>query len=167
MTANPMHDPKSLLDQAHELHPEYRMGNWVDFSTGSTREIYDSMKHFIAVLLRFSQLDESLVYTLQYAISEIFLNAIEHGNRFDPNKKVKGSFVLFDQQLVVKIEDQGSGFIASEVPDPVAKPGQVAQSRELQGKRPGGYGLALARKYMELCYSDDGTRVLLTRDIQK
>jgi len=145
------------------MFSEIQAGDWIDFSIASTRAVFQSMRKFLGALLRHSSLSSEQIYHIHYAICEILLNAMEHGNGFDPRKRVKGSFVIFHDQLVVKIEDQGCGFLLDQVPNPIETPAAVSEMRKRQGKRPGGYGLALASKWLELKYSDRGNAVLLSR----
>jgi len=156
-----------MLQQHVALDPgiqsESQLGDWIDFSLGSSRTIFQSMRQFLRTLLAHSVLAPEAVHSIHYAICEILLNAMEHGNRFDPRKRVRGSYVLFADRLVVKIEDQGCGFFPDDVPDPTQQPFVVAEQRKSQGKRPGGYGLALAKKWMDISFSERGNTVLLTK----
>lgn len=151
------------LPSESELHSEIQVGDWIDFSLSSNRAIFQGMRAFLRNLLQHSTMPSDQVFHINHAICEILLNAMEHGNRFDPRKRVKCSYVLFQDRLVVKIEDQGCGFFPDQVPNPLEKPSEVAETRKRQGKRPGGYGLALANRWMTLDYSDRGNSVLLTR----
>lgn len=151
------------LPSEGELHSEIQVGDWIDFSLSSNRAIFHGMRAFLRNLLQHSTMPSDQVFHINHAICEILLNAMEHGNRFDPRKRVKCSYVLFQDRLVVKIEDQGCGFFPDLVPNPLEKPGEVAETRKRQGKRPGGYGLALANRWMTLDYSDRGNSVLLTK----
>ena len=45
-------------------------------------------------------------------------NAIIHGNKTDREKKVRIEIMPADEELVICIEDQGTGFKPEEVPDP-------------------------------------------------
>jgi serine/threonine-protein kinase RsbW len=146
-----------------ELYSEMQIGDWIDFSLGSTKAIFQSMRRFLRILLQHSPLPEDSIHAIHYAICEVLLNAMEHGNRFDSRKRVKGSYVIFKDRLVVKIDDQGSGFLPEDVPDPIEAPVAVAEERRRQGKRPGGYGLHLARKWMEMTFNDRGNSVVLSR----
>jgi len=145
------------------IQSECRIGDWIDFSLVSGRSIFQSMRQFLRVLLAQTALPRESLHSIHYAICEILLNAMEHGNGFDPHKRVLGSYVLFADRLVVKIEDQGCGFLLSDIPNPIQQPLAVAEQRKSQGKRPGGYGLALAQKWMDLSYSERGNTVLLTK----
>ena len=54
------------------------------------------------------------------ATMEATNNAIIHGNKSDPEKKVRINILLEKKELKVHIEDQGKGFDYSTVPDPTA-----------------------------------------------
>lgn len=54
------------------------------------------------------------------ATMEATNNAIIHGNNSDPNKCVKIEIQFLEKELSVHIEDQGTGFDYSSVPDPTA-----------------------------------------------
>ena len=54
------------------------------------------------------------------ATMEATNNAIIHGNRSNPEKKVKIKMKLEDKELMVHIEDQGEGFDHMNIPDPTA-----------------------------------------------
>ncbi len=47
-------------------------------------------------------------------------NAISHGNKLDPEKKVEVKFELSENQLTVTTSDEGKGFDYENVPDPTA-----------------------------------------------
>jgi serine/threonine-protein kinase RsbW len=47
-------------------------------------------------------------------------NAILHGNKLDESKDVVIVFIIENQKLTIKIEDEGGGFDYKNVPDPTA-----------------------------------------------
>lgn len=51
--------------------------------------------------------------------SEAFVNAIVHGNKFDPNKKVLVGFKIFKKFYEIEIQDQGEGFDPGLIPNPI------------------------------------------------
>ncbi len=53
------------------------------------------------------------------AIREAVNNAIKHGNRQDPAKKVMVTFQYDVEALTVCVRDQGDGFDVANVPDPL------------------------------------------------
>jgi serine/threonine-protein kinase RsbW len=74
------------------------------------------------------------------AVREITANAILHGNRYDPAKKVFLTVSRTPSRLEVTISDQGSGFDLDSVADPRSPEGLL---------RPSGRGLYLAREFMD------------------
>jgi serine/threonine-protein kinase RsbW len=54
------------------------------------------------------------------ATMEATNNAIIHGNRSDPDKKVRIEIKMVNKELMVHIEDQGKGFDHMNIPDPTA-----------------------------------------------
>lgn len=53
-------------------------------------------------------------------------NAILHGNKLDPNKVVDIIIKSQDNELIIKVRDEGSGFNPGEVPDPT-KPENIEE----------------------------------------
>ncbi len=77
------------------------------------------------------------------AVREITTNAIVHGNRFNPRKKVFVAVSRTPGRLEITISDQGSGF----------DPQSVADCRSAEALlRPSGRGLYLARTFMDELY---------------
>ena len=62
--------------------------------------------------------EESDQYFIGLATREILINAIQHGNRFDPNKKVGLSVSTSHNDLIIEVTDQGEGFQLESIPDP-------------------------------------------------
>lgn len=54
----------------------------------------------------------------QIASSEAIVNAIVHGNKQNPDKKVKVDIVTNDHRLELTIKDEGEGFDVNRLPDP-------------------------------------------------
>ena len=52
------------------------------------------------------------------AITELVMNAIIHGNKEDPGKKVKVSVEFDTEEMKINIADEGSGFLICDLPDP-------------------------------------------------
>ena len=65
---------------------------------------------------------EELAYHINLVLTEAMANAIKHANKNDPNKDVHISINLTDDQLYIRVYDQGQGFDISsadlETPDP-------------------------------------------------
>ena len=78
---------------------------------------------------------------LGLAAREIVINAIRHGNRFDPSKTVDVNLRWSEGKLTIEVSDSGPGFRLEDVPDPRSPP-------ENHEKRTG-RGLAMTRGIMD------------------
>ena len=54
------------------------------------------------------------------AFVEAVNNSIVHGNKSDPDKKVKVKVRSADNKLYITVEDEGPGFNYDNIPDPTA-----------------------------------------------
>jgi serine/threonine-protein kinase RsbW len=57
-------------------------------------------------------------FAIKLALEEAMINAIKHGNRLDPDKKVRISAAISPKQAEIIIIDEGRGFSRQSVPDP-------------------------------------------------
>lgn len=74
-------------------------------------------------LQKFNDSDpEEIAYHINLVLTEAMANAIKHANKNDPNKDVHISINLTDDELVIKVYDQGQGFdintMDHDTPDP-------------------------------------------------
>jgi serine/threonine-protein kinase RsbW len=53
------------------------------------------------------------------ALDEAFVNAVKHGNKFDPNKLIRINADISKTEARFTIEDQGEGFDVKNIPDPL------------------------------------------------
>ena len=99
-------------------------------------------------------LNDDLYGNIMIAVVESVNNAILHGNGGDKAKVVTLTAILNEQQISFTVQDQGSGFDQSDLPDPTA-PENVAN--------PGGRGIFLMKHLAdEVNFSDEGRKVELT-----
>jgi anti-sigma regulatory factor (Ser/Thr protein kinase) len=116
-----------------------------------------------------SELPESERDDLLLAFREILLNAMEHGAGFDPEKVVEVAAVRTERAIVFYVRDPGPGFRPAEaahaaISNPPDDPLAHAEVRAAEGRRPGGFGILLARKIVdEMIYSEVGNEVLLIK----
>ncbi len=65
-------------------------------------------------------MDEDESFRVVMAVREAAVNAVLHGNGYDPNKQVSASFENTGKSLVISIADQGEGLDPDTLPDPLA-----------------------------------------------
>ena len=65
-------------------------------------------------------LDEDQRFHVVMALREAVVNAVMHGNEYDPARSVDVSFENNGADLIFKICDQGKGFDPDSLPDPLA-----------------------------------------------
>jgi len=139
---------------------------WIEFEAPSHALYLERFTNLFDVLLR-QGLDEDVLDDIRIAVQEIGANAIEWGNVGDVRKPIRISALVEPDTLVLVIEDQGRGFKPQSVPDPLSDPEGVAEQRRASGKRPGGYGIAMAKAAMdELFYNQAGNTVVMTKRLK-
>jgi serine/threonine-protein kinase RsbW len=52
------------------------------------------------------------------AVTEAVNNAMQHGNKYDPDKKVNIAYEVDSEQIAFTISDEGHGFDYLNLPDP-------------------------------------------------
>lgn len=91
-------------------------------------------------------LDEETRHWVDLAIREAVANAIQHGNRRDPEKRVEVDLEVDPEGLVVRVQDEGQGFDPTKLRDPLAPENLL---------RPDGRGLLYINRTMdEVEYTD-------------
>jgi len=99
------------------------------------------------------------VFAVHLALEEAFLNAVKHGNKMDPTKKVTIEYMVDREKIEVCMADEGEGFSPQSVPDP-----RVGENLY----RPEGRGLLLMNAYMDVVeYSERGNALRMVRYKQR
>ena len=65
-------------------------------------------------------LDEDERFKITMAVREAAVNAVLHGNDYDPAKQITASFENNGKSLIFTIADQGKGVDPATLPDPLA-----------------------------------------------
>ena len=99
------------------------------------------------------------IFAIHLTLEEAFLNAVRHGNKMDPNKKVQVDCSVGLDKVEISITDEGNGF----------EPGAVADPRFGAGLfKPGGRGLLLMNSYMDVIkFNERGNSVYMARYKEK
>ena len=103
--------------------------------------------------------DKDDTFAVHLTLEEAFLNAVKHGNKMDPIKKVKIDYSVTPEKVEITITDEGKGFEPESVNDPRFGEGLY---------EPGGRGLLLMNSYMDIVkYSEHGNSVYMVRYKEK
>lgn len=103
------------------------------------------------------------------AFRELLMNAIEHGGKSDPRKRVRATLLRTGRSLVVHLHDPGKGFSLESLPhaaisNPEDSPIKHVEVRAEKGQRPGGFGILMTRNLVdELLYNEHGNAVLFIK----
>ncbi|MBN1809886.1 MAG: ATP-binding protein [Planctomycetes bacterium] len=160
---NSISETRRLRSEDEKLRVERMTRGWVEITSPSRQEYLRRFEEFLEILYG-ANLTPKEREDLKIAVSELSANAMEWGNRSDPNRRVRVSYCLFPEEFVLKIEDEGEGFEPDMVPDPSTDPMAAMSVRSDQGKRAGGYGLHIVRRVMDsVVYNETGNVVLLTK----
>jgi anti-sigma regulatory factor (Ser/Thr protein kinase)/CheY-like chemotaxis protein len=139
---------------------------WVKLAARCDKKTADRLVQFIHEII---DLPESERDAVAYAFSEMLLNAMEYGGRFDPSQYVEISYVRAQHIVACRIKDPGEGFSLAEikhaaVSNPAEDPLRHQLHRDAQGLRPGGFGLMITLNLVdELIYGERGNDVLLIK----
>jgi CheY-like chemotaxis protein len=139
---------------------------WISLLARCDVKTADRLVQFLHEISGLPEEEDVVVGT---AFREMLLNAIEHGGNFNPEQYVEISYVRTQKMLMCRIKDPGEGFSLEEAyhaasSNPSQDPLRHAFVRESLGMRPGGYGVLMARHFVdELMYSEKGNEVLLIK----
>jgi len=118
-------------------------------------EAAEELVHRVSTSLGF---DEEEQHKISMAVHESMINAIWHGNKNDPARRVWMQFKIYDDRLEIRIRDEGSGFDISQVPHPLEPENLLKVS---------GRGIFLIRSFMDdfqvKKLPDKGTEVTLVK----
>jgi serine/threonine-protein kinase RsbW len=111
---------------------------------GSAFDMLDFVQVVSDHLGKMAGLDEDQNHWVSVAVRESVVNAIKHGNKNDPDKRVVVEFSPMppngEGEFVIRIADQGEGFEPEDVADPLA-PENILKSS--------GRGIFLIRNFMD------------------
>ena len=106
---------------------------------GSERRVAEQVLEIIAPLT----LPEERCERLETAVAEAVMNAMEHGNSFDPEKKVEINVIADKDQVTISISDHGG---SSSIP----KTTQPNLEAKLDGDQPSrGWGMFLIKNMVD------------------
>jgi len=112
----------------------------MSFSLSSTMESVSEVEAIADKMAGEAGLDEDDRFHVTMAVREATVNAVLHGNEYDPTKRITVSLENTGKALVFTIADQGRGLDPQTLPDP------LAPENLLRGT---GRGIFLIRSFMD------------------
>ncbi len=106
----------------------------------STLDSVDVAENMVKRFAEESGFAEDEVHQIGMAVREGVVNAVVHGNCYSSQKKVTLAIESNQDQLTIRVQDQGVGFEVDDVPDPLASENLLRKS---------GRGLFLIRAFMD------------------
>jgi len=112
----------------------------LSFALSSTMESVGEVEAAAEKMAAAAGLDEDERFKVTMAAREAAVNAVLHGNEYDPHKQIAVSLENTGTALVITIADQGKGLDPETLPDP------LAPENLLRGT---GRGIFLIRSFMD------------------
>ena len=136
---------------------------WVELQMPSSERTMHRLDRFFRLMYE-EQVDEETLEDVSLCFREVVRNAIEWGHKFDITKRVKISHMLFQDEFVFKIEDNGEGYDISTILEGSENLIAMEDARENAGKRPGGLGMTMVRSLMDqVIYNRSGNMIVLSK----
>ncbi len=118
---------------------------------GSNRQVTDQLLEQLGV----HGWPPADIFAIHLAAEEAMVNAIVHGNKLDPTKKVHVECEISTAVVRISISDEGAGFDPASVPD-------CTVDERLEA--PGGRGVMLMKSFMtSIEYKATGNAVVLLK----
>ncbi len=114
--------------------------NVVELTIASQLDFIDLVTALTDNITSMVGFDEEAAYWINMAVRESVANAIEHGNKYDPQKSVDIRFTVGVDALRVTVRDYGEGFDPGSLPDPL-DPNNILN--------PAGRGILYMRTFMD------------------
>jgi serine/threonine-protein kinase RsbW len=114
--------------------------NEIELSFGSDIAYLDFIQEVSDSVARMLGFDTDALYWIGLSVREAVTNAIQHGNRRDPSKKVRIFFRIAEDCLRITVRDQGDGIQETQIPDPLDPENLL---------KPGGRGIFFVRSFMD------------------
>lgn len=124
-----------------------------DLQIASVTENLNVVESLVDEVCEEFRINEDYYGNILIALTEAVTNAIQHGNKYDPKKNIRLSFIPKEKELAFTIKDEGDGFDFNNLPDPT-DPKNI--------EKPHGRGIYLMKHLAdEVEFSEDGRTVQL------
>jgi serine/threonine-protein kinase RsbW len=137
-----------------------KKANEIDVIISSVLDNLDLIQTLTDCITSFMCFDEDSAHRIGMSVREAVTNAIQHGNRLDLSKKVYIGFTAAQDRLSITVRDQGNGFLADRLPNPLDSDNLL---------KPSGRGIFYIRTFMDEVEfrtpSQGGTEVFMVKKV--
>ena len=129
----------------------------VNLKLESTLASVDTVEQTAVDFARRAGFDDDTGMNIAMVAREAAVNAVVHGNKYDPAKSVDAVFELTADALIIRISDQGGGLDPDTIPDPLAPENLMRSS---------GRGVFLMKAFMDEVHFrqlEPGTEITLVK----
>ena len=159
-------DAQTLRMEADDIEVLSDKPNWIAVRARCKLDVAGRLVRFFRELP--SDLDQNERDDAAMAFRELLINAVEHGGKLDPTRKVELHFIRTSTSIVYYVRDPGEGFSFDKLAHAaISHPGDPTEHvkvREELGIRPGGFGLLILNNFAdELIYNAKGNEVILIK----
>ena len=95
------------------------ISNEIEVIISSALDNLDLIQTLTDCITDFMKFDADSAHWIGMSVRESVTNAIQHGNKLDSSKKVDICFEVAPDQLSISVKDQGGGFQAYNIPNPL------------------------------------------------
>ena len=106
----------------------------------SSLDYLETVDRFVENKLKKEGWDKDQIADVAISLSEVVTNAIVHGNKSDPQKKVSVQVSLKPDEIMICVTDQGTGINSSCIPNSIDKENLLKET---------GRGIFIVRSLMD------------------
>ncbi len=131
----------------------------VVYKLDSTLDSVNEAEQKASKLATESGFDEDTVQRVEMAVREAAVNAVYHGNAYDPAKKMTLGLERTPDSIIITVADEGKGLEEAQIPDPLAPENLL---------KPHGRGIFLIRSFMDevrIRKLEPGTEITLIKRV--
>jgi serine/threonine-protein kinase RsbW len=135
------------------------MATRVAYTLDSTLDSVNMVEQTAEQLAIKAGFSEDDLHKITMSVREAAVNAVLHGNAYDPGKKITVAYETSADALAITISDEGKGLDPETVPDPLAEENLLKTS---------GRGIFLIRSFMDEVKIRDlhpGTEITLVKHV--
>ncbi len=150
---------QETIEKRRRMTEDLGVMHEISFEIESRFSYLEKVNEMIGQLFLRTEMAPDEIWELKLAMHELGINAIEHGNKKDPEKQVRIKCTIYDNKLEFTIQDEGEGFEFDSLPDPTDEKGI---------KRDRGRGIFLVGKMVDQVeYIDNGSTVRMVRFLNR